>query len=589
MKRALGFLLPLALSALSYEVDIVGLDQDSECLKAIKNKSELISLQDRPPASVNGLRYRAGRDQMDLIRVLHAFAYYDASIAYDIVPNAVDDYKVILLIRPGVPFQLASYAVLHGDCKESAEIVGCCPFTPEQLGLKLNARATSIDIVNAELDTLTELSRCGYPLAYIEKRRVEIDEAKKEMNAAICVQEGPRSAFGPATLFGLQGIYPRYIERRISWKEGQLYDSDEIVQTQQQLMDTGLFSSVYISHAEELDGHGQLPMKLRLTESKHKQISVGAFYGTVDGPGACFAWTHRNVRGMGEIIHAKADVSSNFAAGLLEYKKPDFLTLGQSFWTVGELSRENIHAYLAWSYRFGSYIERKWSLPDARRAMSVGLKLEHYNVSESATNGRYLLLGLPIFAEYDTSDDLLNPTRGMSLVYQAIPYQTFQNSNARFIKQRVTTTFYFPLHQKWVVLALRSQFGSIAGAARSAVPLPVLFLGGSIDDLRGYHYKTVSPLNSEGQSLGGRSAVFLSTELRFRLSKTIGLVPFADFGTVTSSELPTFSAKWFKSVGIGFRYFAFFGPLRFDVGFPLDRRKGIDSWVRFYASVGQSF
>ena len=89
--------------------------------------------------------------------------------------------------------------------------------------------------------------------------------------------------------------------------------------------------------------------------------------------------------------------------------------------------------------------------------------------------------------------------------------------------------------------------------------------------------------------LGGRSAVFASAEIRFKIKEKIGIVPFADFGTVTFSETPQFNAKWYKSIGLGLRYFAFFGPLRFDIGFPLDKRKKIDSNFQIYASVGQAF
>jgi len=96
-------------------------------------------------------------------------------------------------------------------------------------------------------------------------------------------------------------------------------------------------------------------------------------------------------------------------------------------------------------------------------------------------------------------------------------------------------------------------------------------------------------LNAHNKPFGGRSAVYATAEIRWKLTKTIGLVPFADFGTVTFKQYPDFTAKWFKSVGGGFRYFSFFGPLRFDIGFPLDKRKGLDHNFQIYASVGQAF
>jgi len=563
---------PILALALNYDVQFVGMD-DSLCLKALKAASDLVGLKDRPPASVNGLRYRVESDIPGLMKVLRAFAYYDAQITYEINANLVT-----IFVHSGPPYKLASYQVFHGACTEQLG-----DFAPQE---DLGKPAWSATIVNAELQVLTELSRCGYPLAVVDKRKVEVDLGKKQVNAAVCVQEGPYSKFGPSLFFGLENIKPRYIERRIAWKEGQEYDSDLLHKTQERILKTDLFSSVYISHGEAVDEMGELPMQIRFTESKHRQFSIGGYWATQEGPGATIFWTHRNLRGMGEVINFEADLSEKYLAGQLQYKKPDFLgTPDQSYRALGGLSRERIHPYLAFTWRFANYIERKI---DSQHTFSAGLKLEHILVQDSATNGTYFILGLPLFMKYDRSDNVLDPHTGYTLVYSATPYQSMIHSNQHFVKQRLTTTWYFPLHSN-VVFALRSQFGSIAGAEREDVPLPKLFLGGTEDELRGYRYMSVSPIKKgTHKSLGGRGAIYGSAELRFRVWD-IGIVPFFDVGTVTNTIYPEFNAKWFKSVGLGLRYFAFFGPIRADIGFPLNPRKHIDRAFQAYASVGQAF
>lgn len=583
-KFSLLLFCPFWLTALTYQVKFIGIN-DSDCLRAIKDASSLITLQDRPPPSINGLRYRAESDISAIEKTLRAFAYYDTEITYEIFART-DPVQVIVYIRNPGPFKLGSYNVFHEEpCKELLDLPDCCPLTPEKLGLKIGGAAWSAKIVNAELQVLTELSKCGYPLAFIDKRRVEVDSDKQEVNAAVCVQEGPFSKFGPSILFGLQNVDPRFIERRIGWKEGEPYDSTLLAQTQKRFMKTDLFSSVYISHGKELDEQGELPMQIRFTESKHRQLSLGAYYATADGFGGSFAWTHRNLRGMGETISIEGDISTRSRAGAIIYKRLDFLGPDQIYRATGSVNTQRIHPYHALVYEAANYFDKTI---DDQRFFSLGFEASYYRVTRSATNGSYALVSLPLMMRYDTSNDPLNPTTGYTFVYQAIPYQSVLHQANRFIKQRFTTTFYIPLkNYNWVVLALRAQVGSIVGAARRNVPLPLLFLGGTEDDLRGYRYMSVSPLNRKNQSLGGRSAIFTSTELRFRFGD-IGVVPFADFGTVTSGEMPQWDAKWYKSVGLGFRYFTYFGPLRLDVGFPLDRRS-FDPKFRVYASVGQSF
>ena len=585
-KLFLFTLAPLFASALSYEINFVGL-KDQQVLKAMFDVSDLVVLQDRPPPSINGLRYRIASDVPELLKVLRAYGYYDAVITADI-DSKKEVLQVYLLIQPGPQYTLASYEVYQGEaCTEIANLPNCCTFTPECLGLEVGKPALAVDIVNAELQLLSELARCGYPLASVEKRRVEVDMAEKDVKAASCIKGGPLSKFGPTTIFGLDAIQPSYVQRRIQWREGEIYDPDAVEDTQKRLLNSDLFSSVMVTHGDELDQEGQLPMKMRITEASTRQFSIGAYYATVDGPGVSLNWVHRNVRGMGEIVSVDADISKRYIAGVVTYKILDFWVMDQTYKALAEVARENIHPYLAFSYRGANYIEKKI---DSKRSISAGFKIEHINVSESGSNGTYLLIGIPFFGKYTTANDLLDPTSGYSLVYQATPYQSLFHANQRFFDQRLTGTLYIPMvPSKFLVLAFRTQVGSIAGTKQINVPLTKLFLGGSEDDLRGYRYRTVSPLNAKGQSLGGRSAIFFSVETRFRFTKTIGIVPFADFGTVTFSEFPQVDAKWFKSVGVGLRYFSFFGPLRVDVAFPLDRRKSIDSFYQLYAAVGQAF
>lgn len=586
--RVLFLLFPLFVWSLSYDVTFIGLE-NREVIQALRETSELIALQERPPASLLGLRYRAAGDIPAFLRTLKAFSYYEAEVSFTIERRGESKAEVLIWIRPGPEYTLHSYEIYsfdEGKCLKKGEPPGCHPFTPQELGLKLGQGISSRGIVNAELALLYELSRCGYPLASIQKRRVIVDMQTKQVEAAACVEEGPLTSFGPTTLFGLKTVEPRFIERRIAWKEGMCYDADLVVKTQEQLLKTELFTSVLISHPEELDSEGGLPMRLRLTEAKHKQVMIGVFYATVDGPGGSFAWSHRNVRGMGEIVSVKLDASKRYYTGSITYKKPDFLTDDQTFRSLALFSREAIRPYLAFTYRAAAYVEKSL---DERKKISVGLKGENISVHKSASNGDYWLLGLPLFGFYNRSDSLLNPMQGFTIAYSITPYQSLEEGNTHFAKQRLTCTGYIPVIPKRLSLALRAQVGSIAGTKQRHVPLPKLFLGGSEDDLRGYRYKTVSPLNQDNQPLGGRSAIFTSIELRARLGEKLGIVPFLDLGTVSLKELPEPNAKWLKSVGVGVRYFAFFGPVRVDVGFPLDRRPGIDGKYQFYATAGQAF
>ncbi len=582
--RKLFLLTPLIASALSYDVRFTGLN-NPRALDAILDTSQLVSLKHRPPASINGLRYRISADIPELIKVLHAYAYYDASIESSI-ETIEDERRVNIRIHPGVQFTLKSYDIYGSDCSAIAEIPGCTPIPLSEIGAKIGKPALSQEILNAEMGVLRALSRCAHPLAEIDKRQVVVDMKDHTVSADACVKEGPFTTFGKTSFFGVEGINPRFLRRRISWKEGCPYNSALVTKTQERLLNSELFSSVLISHGDELDECGSLPLKMSVSEARHKRISLSAFYATVTGAGGSAAWTHRNLRGMGESLSIKLEYSQKAYQGMITYKKPDFLDLDQTYRAIAKLNHVNIRTYDSLRYRFANYIDRL-VLPHGY--ISIGLKADHTRVSHSATNGTYFLIGLPVFGKYERVENPINPKAGYTLTFSSTPYQSFDKGSIRFIKQRFTGTCYIPLlPNKRMILALLMQTGSIAGTKRANVPLPKLFLGGSENELRGYRYNSVSPLRGT-KPLGGRSAIFASAEMRILLFENIGIVPFADFGTVSNKELPSVDEKWFKSVGLGLRYFAFFGPLRLDIGFPLNKRKGIDDNYQIYASVGQSF
>jgi translocation and assembly module TamA len=66
-----------------------------------------------------------------------------------------------------------------------------------------------------------------------------------------------------------------------------------------------------------------------------------------------------------------------------------------------------------------------------------------------------------------------------------------------------------------------------------------------------------------------------------------GLVGFLDAGSVGELEAPDFS-NLRLGAGLGLRYATAIGPLRLDVGLPLNREPG-DSRFGIYIGLGQAF
>jgi translocation and assembly module TamA len=138
------------------------------------------------------------------------------------------------------------------------------------------------------------------------------------------------------------------------------------------------------------------------------------------------------------------------------------------------------------------------------------------------------------------------------------------------------------------VLAGRVAVGSVSGAGLGEIPASHRFYAGGGGSVRGYRYRSLSPLGPTGEVIGGRSLFEAALETRIKITDTLGLVPFLDMGGAFESSYPDFSEDLRYAAGLGLRYYTAVGPIRLDVATPLNPRDGDKSWA-LYIGIGQAF
>jgi len=260
-----------------------------------------------------------------------------------------------------------------------------------------------------------------------------------------------------------------------------------------------------------------------------------------------------------------------------------------------EVARENPVAYDSRAARLSVGLERRF-LP----ALTVGgaVSVEKANVDQKANiapvmsterSQHYALIGLPLFAKLDLSDDLLNPTSGYRLLGNLVPYQSFSGPDLTFVNERVAGSVYRRLgsSDRYVVAAFAA-VSSIQGASLPELPADKRIYAGGGGSVRAYGYQMAGPLDANNNPIGGRSSLELSLEARVKITQTIGIVPFFDAGSYYTSPVPQLDKQIFYGPGLGLRYYTPFGPVRLDIATPL-RRRSADAPVQVYISLGQAF
>jgi translocation and assembly module TamA len=235
-------------------------------------------------------------------------------------------------------------------------------------------------------------------------------------------------------------------------------------------------------------------------------------------------------------------------------------------------------------------VERRLS-----KTLSVngGLEIEKSQITDHSDNSGatrdFLLIGPTAGFKRDTSNDLLNPTRGTRLNFTADAFPTWLGSNEDVFTTETSGSGYLNLvgHGD-LVLAGRMLFANAFGSSLSELPADRRLYAGGGGSVRGYKFRSISPRDSDGNRTGGRSDLEGSIELRYRFLQNYGIVPFFDAGTVSTQVVPTFDEPIQYAAGIGLRYYTSIGPIRADFAVPLNPRSGDDRFA-FYVSIGQAF
>ena len=97
------------------------------------------------------------------------------------------------------------------------------------------------------------------------------------------------------------------------------------------------------------------------------------------------------------------------------------------------------------------------------------------------------------------------------------------------------------------------------------LPPSIRFFAGGDNNLRGYAYESVSPLNNEGELIGGRYMATASLEYQYRVTGNWWLATFADYGSAWSN-----TPDWKRGVGVGVRWGSPIGAVLIDFAWGLD-------------------
>ncbi len=571
-----------AAAEIVYKTEITGVD--SVLRDALSAGAQLFTLADRPPPSIAALRRRAEGDSPQLLQILHDEGYWSAAL--DIaIDDSADPAKVTIAVTPGPLYTFASIVVRapDGGPPPLADALD-----PAALGLTIGGPAKANDVVAAETKIVTIYRENGRPFAKVADRRVVVDDGAHTMSVTYTVDPGPAVTFGTTAIDGLKDLGRAFVENRIAWRSGAPYDERKVAATRKALLDSNLFSLVDIDHATAPAADGSVPMTAKLSERLPHSVGAGIEYSTSLGFGTRAFWEDRNIFGNAESLRITGEFAQAQLGALLQFRKPDFLVRDQDFLATGELAEDSPPAYTSRHLRLQSGLERHFD--DHLVTVGANLSYEKGNLTAFSGPSHYKLIGVPLYLRYDDTGSLLDPTHGRRAGIETTPYHGIDAQSPSFISTKLSGSIYIPIvAADRLVSANFVRIGSILGTSRDNLPADKRFYVGGGGSVRGYGYQRVGALEGGDKPLGGRSSLEVGTELRTKITESIGLAPFVEAGNVYSQPFPKLSGRLFVGAGIGLRYYTAIGPVRLDLATPVTPVRTGDGLIQVYISLGQAF
>ncbi len=580
-----------------YRVRLVGLEQAGENAKEYLNArrrfNDLSALGEGERRADNRatVAARARADQQLLLDVLTSEGFYDATVNISAeVPATPEDVAVVVLTaQPGRRYYLgaiefATTPVVPTDLITSSFV----PKTGDPIIADI--------ILGAEANIAVVLPQNGYPFAKVGQRDILLDAETGIGDYTLPVDTGARSYFGDVRAEGNLAFDAKHVGILRRFKQGDLYDSRLVDDLRAALVATGLLSTVSVepvaSSEVAPDGTPYADLLVQQEAGPPRTLAASAGYGTGQGFRAEASWTHRNLFPPEGALTVNGVLGTQEQSAGVAFSRANAGRRDRNVDLSLSAIHSNYDAFEAFTGKLAGSISYV-STPIWQKKFTYSYGFELLGTSEDEfdfvrglrNRELYSVFALPAQVGFDTSDDLLNPTKGFRLNLRVSPEASLGSGKQFYARVLLDGSTYYSINDSMVV-AGRVRLGSIAGIERGNLAPSRRYYGGGGGSVRGYGYQHLGPRDPNNDPIGGRSVNEAAVELRYRFGN-FGVVGFVDAGQVYESSIPKFDDLSFGA-GIGGRFYTNFGPIRLDLATPLNRQPG-DSRITVYVSIGQAF
>lgn len=457
--------------------------------------------------------------------------------------------------------------------------------------------------LDSDRDTLADrYGDEGYAFASIDPQVIPDDETLTA-EVAVNIVKGKKITIERINIIGNTTTRDKVIRREIELKEHDRYSVRLLNRSKERLRAIGFFEEVNFATPRG-SRDDTVVLNVTVKEKSTGSFNVSAGFSTFDHFIFNASVQKENFFGYGVGGSISAELSRKRQLFMLSANDPYFL---DSEWSAGfsvyrsgfsynDFKRDSTGGDINLGHRLFDYF-----------SVQLGYQVEEVKATDFSyivpqvfrQDASGLTSALSLTLARDTRDNRIYPKKGlMTSVLQEVSGAKLGGNND-FYRVNARNMFYYPVW-KGIVFKQFARVGYIKNlSSKGVVPLYERFFVGGANSLRGFNPNTVGPALQipvaptgplQNFVYGGNKLLLFLTELEVPIYDKAGIrgVAFFDAGNSYSENQNYSFTNMRLDYGLGLRWNSPMGPLRFEFGFPIQRRTGEDSMV-FNFTIGNFF
>ncbi|ARB91721.1 hypothetical protein A6J40_05785 [Legionella longbeachae] len=489
------------------------------------------------------------RDQV--LQAIQPFGYFKA----DVIIQRPNMQNLLITIHPGPQIMISKITIeLIGEGNQNPALLEVIKNTP----LMPHTPLFTEQYEQTKLKLIDTAENQGYLHARFKKNEIVIDQENYTAEIILILDTGQLYYFGQVQ-FDPTYINPKLLHRFVPFHPGQVYSADLMLQLNNELSNSGYFSSVLVK--PQISEHSSVPIQIHTEPVSKYSYTLGAGYGTDTGVRGRAALHVVPVNRQGHKFNLLAQGSFVQNALQAQYIIPGQNPVTDQYTFTGNFSNLNYSA--GYSNSFLVSLAQQHRVKNFQRTLSLNSLYEGFHYALEHDTKQFLLYPKATLTFSKTKDLLFSPS-GYNITINGLAANQIALSTINYAQTSLDAKAAIRIEPWRLRLYGHAIQGFIAINNIEQQPLSLALLLGGTDNLKAFSFNSIGP---------SRIISYAGFEVQKETKKNWYLVAFYDAGAIYNPN----PMKSYYDAGGGLMWVSPIGPIKVGLAQAINSRWQRDS------------